>query len=88
MTAIITKAPETVMEIEAGQTDMAAPIGEIGGDTTVAAAVEEDITTTMITEDVVELVQVQAVAITEHIRKVNLPGDTTTPPPLRLEARS
>lgn len=85
MTANITKTPETVMEKEAGQTDMAAPVGEIGGDATAVAVVEEDITTTMITEGMVE-VQVQAVAITEHIMKVNLPGDTTTR--LRLEARS
>lgn len=85
------------METEAGQTeeevvviDTVAPVAETGGDTAAAAAavvLEEDTTTTTITEDVVEG-QVQAVAITEDIGKANLPGDTTTHPRPRLEARS
>ena len=78
------------METEAGRieevvTDTAAPVEEIGGDI-VVAVVEGDTTTTTIIEDVVEG-QAQAVAITEGIRKANLPGVTTTRPRPRLEAR-
>lgn len=88
MTANIAKAAKTMMEIEAGQTeevvtDTAVLIGETGADT---AVVEEDTTTSTITEDVVEG-QAQAAAITEGIGKVNLPGDTTMRPRPRLEAR-